>query len=199
MDHLDKLNTLNNYIRIYDNVLPTATLNKFLKICENNKNFFSPGGIVSDTVEGSVNKKVRNTLVWDLANSEAEESKTNVHWCNLWICLFGKYLKRYEKEIEVDVRANINTIQVLKYMNEGHYMLHVDHGSTIPRTLSFIFFVNDDYEGGELSFALPNFSGISNVEKKSNRMVVWPSNFLFPHGVKPVVKGTRYSVVAWAL
>ena len=115
MDHLDKLNTLNNYIRIYDNVLPTATLNKFLKICENNKIFFSPGGIVSDTVEGSVNKKVRNTLVWDLANSEAEESKTNVHWCNLWICLFGNYLKRYEKEI---LEKELHSIRKQKKKNK---------------------------------------------------------------------------------
>ena len=29
-------------------------------------------------------------------------------------------------------------------------------------------------------------------------LVIWPSNFLFPHGVKPVKKGKRYTVVAWA-
>ena len=32
-----------------------------------------------------------------------------------------------------------------------------------------------------------------------NRMIIWPSTFLYPHTVKPVTKGTRYSVVAWAL
>ena len=198
MDNLDKLNTLNNYIRIYDDILPTTTLNKFLKICKNNKNFMQ-GGIVGDTVEGSINTKIRNALVWDLINNEAEESKTNIHWCNFWIFFFNKYLKKYEQDIEVNTRAALNTIQVLKYMNNGHYNLHVDHGQSIPRTLSFIFFVNDYYEGGELSFALPNFLGTSSVEKKKNRMIIWPSNFLYPHGVEPVTQGTRYSVVAWAL
>ena len=198
MDRLDELNQLNNYIRIYDNILPKGTLKKFFKICENSKKFMT-GSIVGNTPDGTVNKKIRDTLVWDLINGEEEESKTNIHWCNLWIALFSKYLKRYSKDIEVNLDSELNTIQVLKYMNNGHYNLHIDHGKTIPRTLSFIFFVNDDYEGGQLTFALPNYAGTSSVEKKANRMIVWPSNFLFPHGVKPVTKGTRYSVVAWAL
>ena len=37
------------------------------------------------------------------------------------------------------------------------------------------------------------------IEKKSNRMIVWPSNFLYPHAVKPVTEGIRYSIVSWAL
>ena len=166
MDRLDELNQLNNYIRIYDNILPKATLGKFFKICENSKNYMD-GGIVGNTPDGTVDKKIRDTLVWDLVNSEAEESKTHIHWCNLWMALFGKYLKRYAKDIEVNLDSQLNTIQVLKYMNNGHYNLHVDHGKTIPRTLSFIFFVNDDYEGGELTFALPNHAGTSSIEKKS--------------------------------
>ena len=39
----------------------------------------------------------------------------------------------------------------------------------------------------------------STVEKKANRMIIWPSNFLYPHSVKPVTEGIRYSVVSWAL
>ena len=157
------------------------------------------GGIVGNATEDCIDTKIRNVLVWDLINNEAEQSKTNIHWCNLWIAFFKRYLKQYAKDIEVNIDAELNTIQVLKYINNGHYKLHVDHGRSIPRSLSFIYFVNDDYEGGELTFGLPNFSGVSPIEKKANRMVVWPSNFLYPHGVKPVIKGTRYSVVAWAL
>ena len=33
---------------------------------------------------------------------------------------------------------------------------------------------------------------------KPNSMLIWPSSFLYPHGVEPVTKGTRYSIVAWA-
>jgi len=69
----------------------------------------------------------------------------------------------------------------------------------IPRTLSFIYLINDDYEGGELIFATPDFKNDLTIEKKKNTLIVWPSNFMYPHMVKPVTKGTRFSVVGWAL
>ena len=38
-------------------------------------------------------------------------------------------------------------------------------------------------------------------EKKPNHgsCVVFPSNFMYPHEVKEVTKGTRYSVMTWIL
>jgi predicted 2-oxoglutarate/Fe(II)-dependent dioxygenase YbiX len=30
-------------------------------------------------------------------------------------------------------------------------------------------------------------------------MLIWPSNFLYPHKVNPVKKGIRYSMVCWGL
>jgi predicted 2-oxoglutarate/Fe(II)-dependent dioxygenase YbiX len=59
--------------------------------------------------------------------------------------------------------------------------------------------LNNDYEGGNLCFRNPDGSGEWEVEVKPNRMIIWPSTFLYPHTVKPVTKGKRYSVVAWAL
>ena len=37
------------------------------------------------------------------------------------------------------------------------------------------------------------------IKKIKNRLIVWPSNFLFPHSVQPVSSGERYSIVSWAL
>jgi predicted 2-oxoglutarate/Fe(II)-dependent dioxygenase YbiX len=65
--------------------------------------------------------------------------------------------------------------------------------------MSCILLLNNDYEGGNLCFRNPDKSGEWEVEVKPNRMIIWPSCFMFPHTVKPVTKGTRYSVVAWAL
>lgn len=42
-------------------------------------------------------------------------------------------------------------------------------------------------------------TGEYKIEVKPNRMIVWPSNFMFPHRVAPVTKGVRFSVVSWAL
>jgi predicted 2-oxoglutarate/Fe(II)-dependent dioxygenase YbiX len=59
--------------------------------------------------------------------------------------------------------------------------------------------LNNDYEGGKIVFANPDLSGQFEIDVVPNRLIVWPSNFLFPHRVNPVTKGVRYSVVAWAL
>ena len=93
----------------------------------------------------------------------------------------------------------IKTIDVLKYKEGGFYKYHVDHFDKEPRTFSCILLLNNDYEGGELCFRYPDTTREWTVEKKAGRIIVWPSNFLYPHSVKPVTKGTRYSVVSWAV
>ena len=37
------------------------------------------------------------------------------------------------------------------------------------------------------------------IENKPNSLVIWPSNFIYPHRFTPVESGTRYSVVAWLM
>jgi predicted 2-oxoglutarate/Fe(II)-dependent dioxygenase YbiX len=73
----------------------------------------------------------------------------------------------------------------------------VDDAPEVPRTLSMIFLLNDDYEGGELTLYDPESNPLFSLPVKKNQLIVWPSNFMFPHGVAPVKKGTRYSIVSW--
>lgn len=76
---------------------------------------------------------------------------------------------------------------------------HIDHihaifdGSKkgIP-VMSVLMALNEDYEGGELVFFHdePFHMGTGDV-------LIFPSNFVYPHKVTTVTKGTRYSVVSW--
>ena len=66
------------------------------------------------------------------------------------------------------------------------------------RTLSSILFLNNDYEGGELTFKNTFNEEELTIKPFPGKLVVWPSNMMFPHTVKPVKKGTRYTIVAWA-
>ena len=52
--------------------------------------------------------------------------------------------------------------------------------------------LNDDYEGGELLMF-----GDYRVHLPAGAVMVFPSNFMFPHEVKPVKSGIRYSYVSW--
>ena len=83
----------------------------------------------------------------------------------------------------------------------GHIMRqHYDHISSlfdgerkgIP-VLSTITNFNDDYEGGELFFWDDYIVPLGKGD-----IVIFPSLFLFPHGVKEVTRGFRYSGVSWA-
>jgi predicted 2-oxoglutarate/Fe(II)-dependent dioxygenase YbiX len=89
----------------------------------------------------------------------------------------------------------------LKYGEGGHYVPHVDHGHDVPRTLSIIYFLNNDYEGGDLRFHNPdkNSEVYKTVTSAPGRVIIWPSNFLYPHSVTPVTKGKRFVLVSWLL
>ena len=85
----------------------------------------------------------------------------------------------------------------LSMANEGDYMaLHCDgvflatEGASTD--FSAVYYVNDDYEGGELTLF-----NRDAVPKDRGHAVAFTS--FYPHSVSPVTKGTRYSLVAWAV
>ena len=76
--------------------------------------------------------------------------------------------------------------------------LHADHIHSmfdgerkgIP-ILSVLGVLNDDYEGGE--FVLID----EKINLSKGDIIIFPSNFMYPHKVEPVTKGTRYSYISW--
>ena len=87
-----------------------------------------------------------------------------------------------------------------KYDENTLMKLHCDHIHSmfdgqrkgIP-ALSLLGCLNDDYEGGELIFW-----DDTEIKLKGGSLLIFPSNFMYPHEVKPVTKGSRYSYVSWA-
>jgi predicted 2-oxoglutarate/Fe(II)-dependent dioxygenase YbiX len=97
--------------------------------------------------------------------------------------------------------------QILSYSVGGHYRPHVDGESlwqtpndeliwkkSMDRDLSMVFFLNDDYEGGD--FVFPDLK--VRIRPEPGMLVSFPSNHYYKHGVEPVTKGNRYSIVCWA-
>ncbi len=94
--------------------------------------------------------------------------------------------------------AEINQIDLLKYSAGGKYLYHTDdfHGS--PRSLSVIINLNEEYKGGDLVFAYQYLNKeMKRIPLKKGSICFFPSNFLYPHMIEPIVNGTRYSIVAW--
>jgi predicted 2-oxoglutarate/Fe(II)-dependent dioxygenase YbiX len=97
--------------------------------------------------------------------------------------------------------------QILSYGIGGHYQPHIDGESlwqtpdgeliwkkSTERDLSMVFYLNDDYEGGD--FIFPDLK--VRVRPEPGMLVCFPSNHHYKHGVEPVTKGKRYSIVCWA-
>ena len=93
----------------------------------------------------------------------------------------------------------ISQCDLLKYEANKYkvgYDFHVDMGfGAEPRQLSISICLNNDFEGGEFVFDLPD--GKIQYPQNVGDLIAFPSNFLFPHQVKKVTKGTRYAIVSW--
>ncbi len=89
----------------------------------------------------------------------------------------------------------------LARLGEGHHHIpHYDNAKpdgspnhTPQRTYSSLFYLNNDFTGGELVF--PNH-GMS-VRPKAGLFVAFPSSPPYQHYVSPVRSGWRYSLPVW--
>ena len=113
----------------------------------------------------------------------------------------GQIAQQYINELNMPWFSKFQAythVRFNKYAESKMMALHCDHIHSmfdgerkgIP-ILSVLGVLNDDYEGGE--FHLIN--EIINFTKGD--ILVFPSNFMYPHKVEPVTKGTRYSYISW--
>lgn len=83
--------------------------------------------------------------------------------------------------------------ELLRYKTGQFYVEHTDNFPGIPRIVSCSLLLNDDYEGGDFAF----FNGTIKYAPKKGSALLFPSNFLYPHEIMPVTKGTRHSIITW--
>lgn len=102
-----------------------------------------------------------------------------------------------ERFFRFDLLGLSEGLQFTKYSAPGQkYGRHIDNGMGLPvRKLSFTLQLSkpDDYQGGDLCLYLSEKA--IPMQRKQGYVAVFPSWTL--HEVKPVTKGTRYSLVAW--
>jgi Rps23 Pro-64 3,4-dihydroxylase Tpa1-like proline 4-hydroxylase len=113
--------------------------------------------------------------------------------------LFGaldQTLEHYSNQIYPFAAKNIKsrerTMHLLRYDKSGYLPAHQDQGVS-TRVLSVLLYLNDDYEGGEITF---RHSGLT-FKPEPGSVLFFPSNFLYVHEVAPITKGPRYALPNW--
>lgn len=97
-------------------------------------------------------------------------------------------------EFELEIQED-SGYELLKYEVGDFYIQHSDSFKEQPRALTVIMSMNDAYEGGEV--ALFNRELVYKLD--AGDVLVFPSNFMYPHEIMPITRGTRYSIITWVV
>ncbi len=150
-------------------------------------------------IDGGENKNVRDTdsISVPFLNEVNEDFVSFVDAFNKSLSnIFYETIFKLEKDymnIYGIYFSDHDAYQILKYGKGQKFTNHIDDHPKYHRRVSSVYYINDDYEGGEINF--PRF-GIS-YKPKANELIVFPSTYVYNHSVSEVTSGTRYAVVSW--
>lgn len=105
----------------------------------------------------------------------------------------GAIIQKYNEKFPLCHIEEDSGYELLRYKEGQFYTQHTDSFKARPRAVSCSFALNDDYEGGEWGF----FDREMVIKAPKGSAVLFPSNFMYPHEIMPVTKGTRYSIITW--
>ena len=181
-------------IIIKENVIPQENIEEIMLLTNNTKDISHATVINNDKEGGSEeNLETRNTLWYNITEEMAKNLEHAVAECfrNMVVPKYNCEFKSYEP------------VQFLGYPPGGHYKGHNDGESfnfetrqwerLMERDVSFLFYLNDQYGGGELEF----YDLGLTIKPKKGMMIAFPSYKDFAHKVHPVTWGHRYTLVSW--
>lgn len=135
----------------------------------------------------TINKaNLKNTTGSDLVD------KKTLYIANSFLMAFQMCTDRYLSARNLDKNNYILNLDrvTIKAWNEGQSMGPHFDGQDGNKDLAFslVAYVNDDYEGGEISFPNHNIT----IKPKAGSLIMFPSQEPYIHEVKPIKSGTRY-------
>ena len=107
--------------------------------------------------------------------------------------IIAQYQERHP-EFDLEIQED-SGYELLKYEVGDFYIQHSDSFKEQPRALTVIMSMNDGYEGGEVAL----FNRELVYKLGAGDVLVFPSNFMYPHEIMPVTEGTRYSIITWVV
>jgi predicted 2-oxoglutarate/Fe(II)-dependent dioxygenase YbiX len=186
------LKNLRDYLKVYKDFLdPELCSNTIarLKIANWYEHKYSnpAGQSISYEHELSVSydelpeKNLINQRIWDALHKYVVEDFSSLHtWFNGWNGFSHVRFNKYDP-----------TTLMRLHCDHIHSLFSGDRKG-IP-ILTVLGSLNNDYTGGEFVMWEDEV-----IDLPAGSIAVFPSNFLYPHEVRPVKTGVRYSYVSWA-
>ena len=144
-------------------------------------------------IKSGLNETIRNVNGYHLSFN----TPTDLFYWNYIKKEIERLYVLYKAKFPKMASDKINQIDLLKYTSGGKYEIHTDHFTNTPRHLSIIINLNDNYRGGDLIFTDQKNKEIKRLKLSKGSIIFFPSNFMYPHSIEPITKGTRYSIVSW--
>jgi len=183
---------LRSYLKVYNNWFDADICDKTISELKNNS-------WRQNTFYDSVNKQYETYS----GNNELDISWDGVSTDQYLVDRIWSGYQLYLQQLNFNWFNAWSGFSVIKFnrYNEDKLMAeHCDHIQSLfdgkqkgVPILTALGILNDDYVGGEFVMFEDEM-----IELKKGDLVIFPSNFLFPHRVEPVKSGTRYSFVTWA-
>lgn len=187
---------LGHGIFVYRDVLPESLdiINRLENVLTDKSNPYN--WVVAQVGYGQVMPDYRDCVDFKYKKEDLHDDGSDAYkeLAKIWQQCYDR------KASAVDHYRSIFNIMDLKYWEafnfirygEGqHFREHHDHGFSYNCTVSVVCYLNDNYEGGELTFRLQN----QKIKPKAGDMYVFPSNYMYPHVAEKVTSGIKYSLV----
>ena len=183
---------MKEWIGYYENILPDDVSNGIMNIKDGWEvsTYSNHGGSIGI-------EKSKERVIMD----EQYITNNNKYWkalSNASKTVIDAYKKRHPYMHYYNPRT-MTSYRINRYKKGGFMSEHIDnihHSHSqqygFPQS-SLLYFLNDNYEGGEIIIADIIY------KPKKNSAIMFPSNFMFPHSVNQVLEGTRYSIIAWLM
>ena len=184
---------LRAYVKVYKNAIPDEVCNQtvlYLQDANWKQEFFHkwtpeggleyapPAEYLNNCHDIMPNNEQLLGLVWKSLEQYFIKD-FNFPWCNNWTGFtkpkYNRYAKTHGMQLHCDHIHNVFDGQI----------------KGIP-VLSALMLLNDGFEGGEFIMFEDEV-----IPLEKGDIVLFPSNFLFPHKVTNITSGIRYTAICW--
>jgi len=181
----------NGFILILNNCVPFA---EQLIADAENLNRFTHANVVAGDGNQYINLSHRSSNNLQI-NSNNTPTLMHHQECLKQLAAIG--VKVYVS-MNTDLQLKEDTgFEMMRYSVGQTFGEHIDiiqgHPEWGTRRLSVVMYLNDNYTGGELEFPR---QGIK-IKPSAKSMVIFPSEFMYPHLSRKIETGTKYAVVTW--